>query len=213
MLKGCLARIGCLTVLAAIALAAWFFRDDLSGAWRRLDIGAASGEVSERLAVDAEAKIRGLAASESPSRVRLSEEEVRSLLRYRVAPLLPAGIEDLDVDLRDSTAVLSARLVTDSLPVTGAADRLRSFLADSTQVLAEVRVGIVRRGAGQLEVETLQAGGIVVPSMVVPWILAEIEVAGTRTEGRSLYFRVWPEITSMGVVGGALEFSTGSVIP
>ncbi|MFQ5746255.1 MAG: hypothetical protein ACE5HF_03425 [Gemmatimonadota bacterium] len=213
MVKGCLARIGCLTVLALLALAVWWFRDDLSGAWKRLDIGSTGGEVSERLAGGAEAKIGELASSDAPSRLRLSEPEVRSLLRFRIAPLLPAGIQDLDVDLRDSTAVLSARLVTHSLPGSGAVQRLRSFLSDSTRVLTELAARVAHRGEGELEVETLQAGGVVVPSMIVPWILAEIDVAGVKAEGRRLTFAIRPEITSMGVSDGALEFSTAPVIP
>jgi hypothetical protein len=109
MIKNCLARIGCLALILVVVAGGWFFRDDVAGWLRRLEITSAS-QPSEDLAERATSKLEAMVSSDGPRRLDLSQAEIQSLLTYRAEPALPAGISEPVVELRDSTLLLSARV-------------------------------------------------------------------------------------------------------
>ena len=203
MIKNALARIGCLTVIAVTALGAWHYRGAISTALGRVEIGVSISEPSEGLARQAEEKLMSLSSSE-PGLVSLSEAELQSLLTYRVAPHLPDGVELPLVELRDTVVVISALVRPDRLDAHAPLELLQQFLADSARVAATVIPGLRRPGTGQVTVNSLQAGTLVVPPMMVPFVLQGISIPGVDASGSDLLVSLPARVSAVDVEGGAV---------
>jgi len=201
LIKNFLARVGCLTIIAAVALGTWHYRGEISAALGRVEIGAPAGEPSEQLAQSAEEKLLSLAGS-TDTEVSLSEAELQSLLSYRVVPYLPPGIEDPLVRFDDSVVVLSALLRPDQLDQYAPPDLLRQFLADTARAAAVLVPGIRRPGTGQVTVRSLQAGALLVPSMMLPFILQNIQIPGLDASGSDILVPLPGRVSSIDVVDG-----------
>lgn len=202
MIKNFLARIGCLTLVALVAAGAWLARDDLMTWLGRLDLLPAS-EPSEALAVRAEEKLASL-EDDRPRDVELSEAELQSLLTYRVAPFLHPGLEDPIVSVRESTLVLSALVRPDELDQFAPPELLRQFLADTSRVAAELVPGLEAPGTGRLRVATIQAGALVIPGLMVPFVLQNLEIPDVETDGGRLLVRLPTGVTAVEIRDGAL---------
>ncbi len=209
MIKSCLSKIGCLTVLVLAGAGAWYFQDDIGGWWDRVlnqvEIAAPS-EPSESAAESAEKKLATL--GEGSTSVRLTEVELQSLLTYRLAPLLPAGVSDSQVEIRDSTVIVSSLLQPADLPNVADEDVLSRFLGDSTRVTTELKPGVFTAGVARLEVEALQAGALAIPSPMIPFILGSLSIPGVETSGRALLVPAPSELRQITVRDGAIELST-----
>lgn len=209
MIKSCLSKIGCLTVLVLAGAGAWYFQDDIGDWWdrvlTRLEI-AAPTEPSESAAERAEKKL--LRLGEGSTSVRLTEVELQSLFTYRLAPLLPAGVSDSQVEIRDSTVVISSLLQPADLSNVADEDVLSRFLGDSTRVTTELKPGVFTAGVARLEVEALQAGALAIPSPMIPFILRSLRIAGVETSGRALLVPAPTELRRITVRDGAIELST-----
>jgi hypothetical protein len=203
MIKNCLARIGCLTLIVVVVGGGWWFREDIAGWWRQLEI-TASSEPSEDLARRAADKLRGMASADRPTDLRLSQAEIQSLLTYRAAPLLPEGISEPLVEVRDSTFLLSARVDPRGLQGLASPEVVERLLSDSASVVVELWPGVVEPGVARVEVVTLQAGSIVVPSMMVPWILESIEMPGVETTGVTVLLPIPGRVERFDVDAGSL---------
>lgn len=203
MIKNCLARIGCLTLIVVVVGGGWFFRDDIAGWWRQLEITSAS-QPSEDLAERATSKLEAMASSDGARRLDLSQAEIQSLLTYRAGPMLPAGISEPVVELRDSTLLLSARVDPRGLEGLASPEVVERLFSDSAKVVVELMPGVVAPGVARVEIVTLQAGSIVVPSMMVPWILESIEMQGVETTGVMLLLPTPGQVTHFEVAGGKL---------
>lgn len=180
MIRNFLAAIGCLTLIVALLVAGWWFRDDLA-AWWEARAGVVATEPSLELAEEAEVKVQGLMDG-SEDEIRLSELELQSYLQYRVS--FPPGVYNPAVDLQDTTAKVSVDLNLAELSRgSQAADGLRRFMGDSTRVNTQVYPRVVEEGRAGLTVMSLQAGVVPVPPLFIPNILSQtgFEVSGGRT--------------------------------
>ena len=203
MIKNCLARIGCFTLVVAVVGGGWWFREDIAGWWRRLEI-TASSEPSEALARRAADKLQGMTSADRPTDLRLSQAEIQSLLTFRAAPLLPEGISEPLVEIRDSTILLSARVDPKDLQGLASPEVVERLLSDSASVVVELWPGVVAPGVARLEVVTLQAGSIVVPSMMIPWILESVEMPGVETTGVTVLLPIPGRVERFDVDAGSL---------
>ncbi len=203
MIKNCLARVGCLALILVVVAGGWLFRDDLAGWWRRLEITSAS-QPSEDLAERATQKLEAVTARDGMRRLELSQAEIQSLLTYRAGPLLPAGITEPVVELRDSTVLLSARVDPRGLEGLASPEVVERLFSDSARVVVELWPGVLTPGVARVEILTLQAGSIVVPSMMVPWILESIEMPGVETTGVTLLLPTPGRVADFEVESGKL---------
>ncbi|MEK6253244.1 MAG: hypothetical protein N2B05_00970, partial [Gemmatimonadales bacterium] len=145
-----------------------------------------------------------MASGDGPQRLELGQAEIQSLLTYRAEPMLPAGISDPVVELRDSTLLLSARVDPRGLEGLASPEVVERLFSDSAMVVVELLPGVVAPGVAQVEIVTLQAGSIVVPSMMVPWILESIEIQGVETTGVMLLLPTPGRVTHFQVAAGKL---------
>lgn len=206
MIKNCLARIGCLTLILVAVSGAWWFREDIAGWWQRLEITSAS-RPSEALAADASQKLESFARSGGAGEVRLSQAELQSLLTYRAEPMFPSGVSEPVVEIRDSTVLLSARVDPRGLEGLASPEVVERLFSDSAQVVVELLPGVVSPGIARVKVVTLQAGSIVVPSLMVPWILESIDMSGVEVTGVTLLLPTPGRLSRFEVEGGRLVLS------
>lgn len=185
MIRNFLARIGCLTLIAVVVLGAWHFRADISKALGRVEIGESSSAPSESLARQAEEKLTSLSMG-GDAEVSFTESELQSLLTFRVAPYLPAGIEDPLVEVRDTLIVLSGLIRPDELEDFVTPELLQQFLADTARVAATLIPGLRRPGMGRVTVSSLQAGSLVIPALAVPYVLQSLEIPGMDVSGSDI---------------------------
>lgn len=167
LIRNMFAGIGCLTVVLVLAVAGWFYRDEIRE-WVDSRNEIVMSEPSPELAVRAEEKIQEVIDGEGDRETRLTELELQSYVQYRLVDRLPAGVYDPAVDLRDSTIAVSARLDLRRLEIAGTAvENLRRMIGDSALVTSEVYPTIERPGRGRAEIMTLQAGMFPVPPMLI----------------------------------------------
>jgi hypothetical protein len=200
LIKNLLARIGCLTVLAIVALGAWNYRGVISASLGRVEVGISTSEPSEALARQAEEKLLSLSKADAGT-LSLSEAELQSLLTYRVAPYLPDGVELPLVELRDSLVIISAVVRPDRLEAYAPPEVMQQFLSDSARVAATLVPGLRRPGTGQVTVSSLQAGALVVPAMMVPFVLQGITIPGVDASGSDLLVPLPARVSAIDVEG------------
>jgi hypothetical protein len=204
LIKNFLARVGCLSIIALTALGAWHFRGEIAGALGRVEIEEPSSEPSDQLARQAEEKL--LSLSSTPAReISFSEAELQSLLTFRVAPNLPDGIEDPRIQFQDTMLVLSALLRPDQLDRYAAPEMVQQFFSDTARVAASLLPGLRRPGTGTVTVASLQAGPMVVPSMMVPFVLQSIEIPGFDASGADILVPVPARVSEIDVVGSEVR--------
>lgn len=187
LVKNFFAGIGFVTLLLVMGVSAWIFRDDIE-AWvnRRNEI--VMSEPSPRLAIVAEEKIQQVLDGEGARETRLSEAEIQSYLQYRAVDLLPAGVNNLAIDIRDSTISVSAGLDFTVLDIgDGAVENVRRVMGDSALITSELFPSVVGPGRGRVEVLSLQAGLIPVPPMLIGMAIQQL---GWPTDGQAVLFDI-----------------------
>ncbi len=196
MIKDFLARIGCLTIVAAVVVGAWYFRDDITRALGRVDVLAPSTAPSEDLAIRAERKLNELSDTDEGA-VRFTEAELQSLLTYRIAPHLVRGVEDPIIELRDTVIILSALVRPDELDEFAPPEVLQQFLSDTARVAVTLIPGLRRPGTGEATVTSLQAGALIVPAMMVPFVLQNLDVPGMDVSGSDVLIPLPAAVTGL----------------
>jgi len=204
------AGIGCLTLLAILALAAWLYRDEIVE-WVESRNAIEMSAPSEELAALAEEKIGQLRDGTAPDEVRFSEMELQSYVQFRLIERLPDGVYAPAVDLKDSTIAVSAELDLVRLAATvEAADGLRRFLGDSTRVLTEVYPEILDDGSGVLTILSLQAGVVPVPPIAIPALIDRAGDIGIKAEGNRVLFPLEGAYRSIRVAADEVVLSTSA---
>lgn len=195
-IRGCLARVGCLTLLVAGVAVGWMYQDDIAEWWEARAPAPAGVEPSEELAARAEERIARVLRSRSGGEVRLGAAEVQSLVRYRVARRLPPGVARPEVALRDSTADVTASL--DLVRLTGGElpAMVRGVVGDSARVTATLRPEVVTPGRLRLQVDELEAGAVRVPSVMLPWMLRGLGLPIAADDPRAVELRVGLGLTA-----------------
>ncbi len=208
MIRNCLARIGCLALIVLLVAGAWWFRHDLTRWWNRLEITSVS-EPSEDLARRAEREVEEFVASDGRDGLTLTQAEIQSLLTFRAQELLPDGISETQIEMRDSTLLLSARVDPFGIEGLASPELLERFLSDSARVVVELAPGVLQPGVASVRVMTLQAGSLVVPSMMVPWILGGLEIPGVEATGSTLLVPLPAVVRRFEVSDGRLRLRMG----
>jgi hypothetical protein len=203
LVRSCLARIGCLTVIVLVAAGAWVWRDSLRDWWRYHTHPTSVEAPSRELARESSHKLDDFLRGRGPARVTFDEAELQSLLDYRYRDSLPAGLSDARITLGDSTLEASAALEVERLTNGRAPEALRSLLGDSARTSAELEPAVRRPGFLSLRVRRLTAGGLPIPSMMVPWLLEQTGL--TSDADRSVSLRMPDDVTDVRVVEGRLR--------
>jgi hypothetical protein len=170
---GCMRRLLTLLLIAVVALAVWRFQGELAGLWNdmRSTRSAAPAEPSIELAEGAERKLAALAGRSAPEQVVLSEVELQSLVRYRLADALPPFLDSPRVQLEGDRIRVHVRVATDRFPRVPEFREIMGFLPDTTEVAARAQLIPLGRGRIGLAVDEVAAARIPLPKRFIPMVL------------------------------------------
>jgi hypothetical protein len=122
MAAGCFrnffATVGCLTVLAVLAIGGWTFRDQLGGLYRSV-VGVPAavssdttvGRPSAEALRAAQRKEDEIARSAGPGYVHLSADELASLIKDRLQPAVRESVDSVRVVLSEDRVVLEGQML------------------------------------------------------------------------------------------------------
>lgn len=162
-----------LALLVAGLAVAWRQRDRLLAEWRefRGRAVAAAPAVSPAVADSAEAKLTALAEGGGPNRIALSENEVQSLVEYRLGGRVPASVGVPQVELREGRVRLTGRVATHRIAPAGNLTDVLSLLPDTTELSATGQLVPYEGERVALEINDLAAARVPLPSRVIPQVL------------------------------------------
>ena len=106
--------------LAIIASLGWFFRDEISGfLGTRGGENIVMAEPSEELATNVEETLRKLMVGEGDSEIRFTETALQSYLQYRIGARFSPALDDLAIELTDSTLLITGMVDLTQLTLDG----------------------------------------------------------------------------------------------
>ncbi|MXW67201.1 MAG: hypothetical protein F4Z72_09415 [Gemmatimonadales bacterium] len=185
--------LGFLIFLLILLIVGWIFRGDIE-AWLanagadEIVVAESTPEFGPEAAARVDAALRELAAGGGAAETRFTETELQSYVRYRLTSLLPAGVGEPAVELRDSTVAFTVMLNFTQLPIAAdMASSLARTLGDSARVAGEVLPRVGDGGEGRLDLVSLQAGILPVPPMMLGMAAQQL---GLRADGRTVLFDI-----------------------
>lgn len=166
---------------------------------------AAGGDAAARAERRLEDFLSGSGGADS---LVLDEEEVGAVVRERLRERLPAGVTDLRVELRGPTAAVSAKIRFGELETGGqAAGRLSQFLGDSARVELELEPSVAGAGSGRFTLLGLRAGGLTLPTRVLPFMLSRLGVESSGQEQPTVTVPIPRAVAAIEVGDGRLVLS------
>lgn len=190
LVRNCLARIGCLTLLVAGAVGTWYLQDDVRAWWESRAAVPGDAEPTPEIADRAETRLQELLDADGGAEVRLGENEVASLVRYRIADRLPVGVSDPAVALGDTTARATALLDVPRLLEGRVPPMLTGMLGDSARVTVELLPSVPAPGTVRLSLVEVRAGALQVPPMMIPWLLEGLNLPAAPGGSGAVEFAV-----------------------
>jgi hypothetical protein len=168
---GCFAAA--VVVLLVVGVLAWAFRDQLLRLARPVEYT----EVSPEAAAAAEAKLERLRSDGDT--VGLSEVELASLLRYRIAEQYPELLQNPSAAMAGDTLRIGGRIPTERLPELRELEPVRAFLPDTTRIDIGGRLSSREPGRAVIEIDEVAIAGIPIPQRYYASVLQRL---GRRDE-------------------------------
>lgn len=188
LVRSCLARVGCLTLLVAGAVGAWYVHDDVVAWWEARNAPPVDAAPTTEIADRAETRLQRFLDAEGEAELRLGESEVSSLVRYRIAEMLPSGVSDPAASLQDSTARVTAILDAERMLEGRAPPMLIGMLGDSARVTVELLPGVPEPGTVRLDLVDVRAGALQVPRVMIPWLVEGLGLPAAPDGGGAVQF-------------------------
>lgn len=184
---GCIARLGCLVMLALLAIGGWLTRDQ----WLPKLTGRPSSTASVESAwqpLSAEASARGkrkideLSSPAGPVFTNLTASEVASYVFQTVARTIPASADSAEAAVVGDALFVRAVLPVREIAGTGVLGPLGGLLNDRERLTLGGSFRVVRPGLSEFEVREIRLRDIKVPTGAIPRLLRQIS-RGNRAEG------------------------------
>ncbi len=201
---GCIARLGCLMVLAVVAVAAWFTRDRwmsrvggsppvvVSTAPQWEPLTPAAGERARR-AID------GLSGRTGPVFANLRAGEVASYVFQTAARTIPASADSAEAAVTGDALCVRAVVPMKDLAGSGVLGPLAGLLNARERLSFCGAFRVVRPGLSEFQVREIKLRDFKIPGGAVPRLLQQIG-RGKRPEGVAPDAIPVPTPTSLGDV-------------
>lgn len=174
---GCLGRIAALLFLVVLVMAAWRFGpavlDRIRSGTPLPEAEPASAELAED-AVDRYLRFQEGDGEE----VRFTAPELESLVRFRLGDILPPGVSDPSVRIRDGEVWLGLRVARDRIPSISDMEPIAGILPDTVPVQIRGRLLAIEGGEGALVVHRIDASSIPIPRRFYSRILEAVHSGG-----------------------------------
>lgn len=188
LVRSCLARVGCLTLLVAGAVGGWYVHDDVVAWWEAREAPPVDAAPTAEIADRAETRLQRFLDAEGETELRLGESEVSSLVRYRIAEMLPSGVSDPAASLQDSTARITATLDAERMLEGRAPPMLIGMLGDSARITVELLPTVPEPGTVRLDLLEVRAGALQVPRVMIPWLVEGLGLPVAPDGGGAVQF-------------------------
>ncbi len=185
---GCIARLGCLFILACAAVVGWFTRDRWMPEKYRSYFESASltkaptwQPLSESGADRTRAALDKLSQRDGPVFQTLSGADVASYIFRQLASKLPPSADSIQAIVVGDR--ISLRAVVDLQDVgAGALGPLSSMLGNHEPVQLAGTLRVIKPGLGEFQIQQAKVGAIGVPASMIPTFLQRFD-RGTRPTG------------------------------
>ena len=189
MRMGCLSRIGCLLLIAVIAVIAWLTSDRW---WPRLTghqtTNAATGPVWEPLTPQGAERTRQLLTRLSqpsgPVFGNLSGGDVASYVYQSLAKQLPPSADSIQAAVIGDRLYIRASVKLQDLGGTSSLGPLAGMLGEREQMQFGGTFHIVRPQLAEFQVKDVKVRDLSLPQAMIPRVLRQTE-RGSRPEGLS----------------------------
>jgi hypothetical protein len=183
---GCIARIGCLILLALLALGAWLTREK----WLRIGPGAAtttsSAPMWEPLSPEAGARgkrgIDNLANPSGPVFTNLSASEVASYVFQTAAHTIPTTADSAEAAVIGDALYVRAVVPIKDIAGSGVLGPLAGLLNDRERLQLGGTFHVIRPGLSEFEIREIKLRDFKVPTGAIPKLVQQI-THGARPEG------------------------------
>jgi hypothetical protein len=189
---GCIARLGCLTVLALVCVVGWFTRDrwmhNLPGArpattttstaggegtWQPLTPAAAE---RGRRAIDA------LNSPNGPVFANLSAAELTAYVSQAAGKMLPASADSVEAAVVGDAVFLRAVVPMKDIAGSGALGPLGGLLNARERIQLGGALHVIRPGMSEFQVRSIKLRDFNVPAGMIPRLVQQI-TKGKHVEG------------------------------
>lgn len=210
---GCLRQIGCLVVVALLAVAAWFLRDEW---WPRVFGERASAVVayepaSPAGAAEAREAIRSLGAPSGPAFVNLTPEQLGAFVVEAAAKALPASLDSVQAAVQGDHIHLRASMQLDEIRGLDVLGPFTDFVGRRERIELAGTLDILQPGLAQYRVDRAQVGDFPIPGPAIPRLLRRLSrdarPAGVADNG--IAFPVPREIGDVRVARGRVTLYKG----
>ena len=183
---GCIARLGCLAVLAVLGIGAWFTRDK----WMTKVSGAppavSSAPVWEPLTPDAGARgkraIEGFSSSTGPVFTNLRAGEIASYVFQTVGKTLPASADSVEAAVIGDALFVRAIVPIKELAGSGVLGPLGGLLNERERISLGGSFRVVHPGLSEFQIREIKLRDFKVPSGAIPRLVQQMS-KGNRPEG------------------------------
>lgn len=223
---GCIARLGCLVLLAALAVGGWFTRDRwlhrvTGSAPATREATATADGVWEPLTPAAGARgkraIDALARESGPVFTNLTAGEVASYVFQSASRTLPSSADSVEAAVIGDALYLRAVLPVKDIAGTGVLGPLAGLLNERERLQLGGSFRVIRPGLSEFQIREIKLRDFKVPSGAIPRIVAQIS-RGTRPEGvgpNALPVTTPPDLGDVRIANGRVTLyrSTAEAVP
>lgn len=176
-LKGCLGSVGLLVVVTAVAYAGWRWGDPIFPGLERLSgVPTAEGLESDAppspdIAQATLDRYEAFQAGRAGERAEFESYELTSVLRYALPGVLPPGVGQPDVRLRDDRVHLTGRMAVSAFPDLPSFDEVVGLLPDTVDLAVRGTVLPFDDGHVAFQVDRIEASRVPLPGRMIPGVL------------------------------------------
>lgn len=205
---GCLRRIGCLILILAALLVAWYW-------YAKVDETPPKGTVARRSiwepvtptgAERGRSALESLSSNSGPNFVNLSAGDIASYIFFAVANRLPDSARDIEAAIIGNQLVVRGVVSLREMGAEKVMGPLASLLSDSDTIRFGGTLNVVQSGLGEYRVQELRLQSLRVPSGLIPRILRQFDTADRPLElpPNSLALPLPPHIQDIRVGDGVV---------
>ncbi len=205
---GCLRRLGCLVMLAAIVVVGWFLRDR----WMPVVFGEKSSPVATWQPITsaggkrASATLESLGRKSGPVFANLTAAEVAGLFLSGGAGQFPPSVQGAEATVVGDQVHLRATIALDDIKGVDILGPFGDFVNKRERFELGGTIDIISPGLAQFRVESAQIGELPIPKPAIPKLLARLardaRPAGVAPNG--IAFRVPAFIGDVRVAKGRI---------
>lgn len=184
---GCIARLGCLVLLALLAVGAWFTRDRwLHKVTGSPGVTTTTAPLWEPLSPAAGARgkraIDNLANPSGPVFTNLSAGEVASYVFQTAARTIPASADSAEAAVIGDALYVRAVLPVKDIAGSGVLGPLAGLLNDRERLQLGGSFHVIRPGLSEFQIREIKLRDFKVPTGAIPRLVQQI-THGARPEG------------------------------